>query len=276
VTGGRLEAGSEQLAVAVLDALESQRSWWTRAHLFAEVARLTDTPVRESIELDVERIVERCVLLEVDDDDAYAQLDAQKMTSPRIVAAERFVLGEADRPGDWTIEARPDPDLGDDQVDAIEALTSGPSLVATVIGPAGAGKTTLLESVAASYEAAGREVAVFALAANAAQVVTEETGIPATTIATWRVGGADLPRNGLVLIDEASMVPTLTLRDICRTAALYSKASTSRWAVPWRRIRTWWCWAKTWASMAACSAPPWACRSASAACGCRTRPWPRA
>ena len=90
-----------------------------------------------------------------------------------------------------------------------------------MIGPAGAGKTTLLESVAASYEAAGREVAVFALAANAAQVVTEETGIPATTIATWRVGGADLPRDGLVLIDEASMVPTLTLRDICRTAAFY-------------------------------------------------------
>jgi hypothetical protein len=221
VTGGRLGAGSEQLAVAVLDALESQRSWWTRAHLFAEVARLTDAPVRESIELDVERIVERCVLLEVDDDDAYAQLDGQKMTSPRIIAAEQFVLGEADRAADWTIEARPDPKLGDDQVDAVEVLTSGQSQVATVIGPAGAGKTTLLESVAASYEAAGREIAVFALAANAAQVVTEETGIPATTIATWRVGGADLPRNGLVLIDEASMVPTLTLRDICRTAAFY-------------------------------------------------------
>ena len=221
VTGGRLEAGSEQLAVAALDALESQRSWWTRAHLFAEVARLTDAPVREAIELDVERIVERCVVLEVDDDDAYAQLDAQKMTSPRIIAAEQFVLSEADRPADWTIEARPDPKLGVDQVDAVELLTSGPSQVSTVIGPAGAGKTTLLESVAASYEAAGREVAVFALAANAAQVVTEETGIPATTIATWRVGGADLPRNGLVLIDEASMVPTLTLRDICRTAAFY-------------------------------------------------------
>lgn len=221
VTGGRLQAGSEQLAVAALDALESQRSWWTRAHLFAEVARLSDTPSRESIEMDVESIVGRCELLEVDNDDAYAQLDAQKMTSPRIIAAEQFVLEEARRPADWTIEARPDPKLGDDQVAAVEVLTSGDSQVATVIGPAGAGKTTLLESVAASYAAADREVAVFALAANAAQVVTEETGIPATTIATWRVGGADLPRNGLVLIDEASMVPTLTLRDLCRNAALY-------------------------------------------------------
>jgi conjugative relaxase-like TrwC/TraI family protein len=221
VTGGRLVAGSDQLAAAVIEALESQRSWWTRAHLFAEVARLSDTAVRESIELDVERIVGRCVVLEADDDDRYAQLDAQKMTSPRIIAAEQFVLGEATRSADWTIAARPDPKLGDDQIAAVEVLTSGGSQVATVIGPAGAGKTTLLESVAASYRAAGRDVAVFALAANAAQVVTEETGIPATTIATWRVGGADLPRNGLVLIDEASMVPTLTLRDICRTAALY-------------------------------------------------------
>lgn len=221
VTGGRLEAGSDALAVAALDALETQRSWWTRAHLFAEVARLTDAPVREAIEVDVERIADRCVLLEADDDAAYAQLDAQKMTSPRIVAAEQFVLGEAQRPAGWMIDARPDPKLGDDQIEAVEVLTSGDAQVATVIGPAGAGKTTLLESVAASYEAAGRDVAVFALAANAAQVVTEETGIPATTIATWRVGGADLPRNGLVLIDEASMVPTLTLRDICRTAAFY-------------------------------------------------------
>lgn len=111
MTGGRLEAGSEPLAGAALDALESQRSWWTRAHLFAEVARLTDAPVRESIELDVERIAERCVVLEVDDDDTYAQLDRQEMTSPRIIAAEQFVLGEADRCADWTIEARPDPKL---------------------------------------------------------------------------------------------------------------------------------------------------------------------
>ena len=220
VTGGRLEAGSDGLAVAVLDALEGQRSWWTRAHLFAEVSRSTDAPVREAIELDVERIVERCVVLEVDNDPAYAQLDAQKMTSPKIVAAETFVLAEAARPADWTIEATPDPKLGADQIAAVEVLTSGDSQAATVIGPAGAGKTTLLESVAASYKGAGREIAVFALAANAAQVITEQVGIPAATIATWRVGGAAIPHNGLVLVDEASMVPTLTLRDICRTAAL--------------------------------------------------------
>ena len=222
MNGGRLAAGSEMLGVAALQALETQRSWWTRAHLFAEVARLTDTPTREAIELDVERIVEGCVNLEVDDDDEYAQLDTTKYTSPRIIEAERYVLAEASRDAKWSIEAQPAAMLGDDQVAAVEAVTSSTSQVATVIGPAGAGKTTLLQSVADSYAAAGREIAVLALAANAAQVVTEETGIPATTIATWRVGGADLPRDGLVIIDEASMVPTLTLRDLCRTAAFYN------------------------------------------------------
>ena len=79
---------------------------------------------------------------------------------------------------------------------------------------------------------------MLALAANAAQVVTEETGIPATTIATWRVGGVDLPRNGLVIIDEASMVPTLTLRRPVphrrRSTTLVSRSSatTPRWDHP--------------------------------------------
>ncbi len=222
VTGARLTAGSEELQVAGLQALETQRSWWNRAHLYAEVSRLIDTPSREAIELEVERIVGSCVVLEHDDDPDYAQLDAAKMTSPRIIAAENAVLDDARSAAPFTIPAEPDPILGDDQIEAVEALTEGNHQVTTVIGPAGAGKTTLLQSVADSYRAAGREIGVFALAANAAQVVTEETGIDATTIATWRVGGADLPRNGLLLIDEASMVPTLTLRDLCRTAKLYN------------------------------------------------------
>lgn len=221
ITGGRVVAGSAELAVRVIEALETQRSWWTRAHLFAEVARLIDYPVREAIELDVERIVEMCELLEADHDPHYAQLDAVKMTSPRILDAEAYVMNQAATVSKWTIRARCDVKLGDDQIAAVEAFTSQPRQVATVIGPAGAGKTTMLQSVAASYEAVGRQVCVLALSAAAARVVTDETGLVASTIASWRVGGCDLPRGGLVVIDEASMVPTLTLRDICRTARLY-------------------------------------------------------
>ena len=107
LSGGRLEAGSEALSVAALQALETQRSWWTRPHLFAEVARLTDTATREAIEIDVERILVGCVNLETDTDGGYAQLDTTKFTSPRIIAAEQYVLSEASRDANWTIEARP-------------------------------------------------------------------------------------------------------------------------------------------------------------------------
>jgi len=54
----------------------------------------------------------------------------------------------------------------------------------------------MLRSVAASYRAVGREVCVLALSAAAARVVTEETGIPATTIASWQHRTAALPLPG--------------------------------------------------------------------------------
>ena len=38
--GGRMPAGSLQLGEAVLGSLHEQRAWWTRVHVFAEVARL--------------------------------------------------------------------------------------------------------------------------------------------------------------------------------------------------------------------------------------------
>src|SRR6188472_3695837 len=76
----------------------------------------------------------------------------------------------------------------------------------------------MLRSVAASYRAAGRTVCVLTLSAAAARVVTEETGIPATTIASWQHGTVALPHRGLLLVDEASMVPTLTLHQLTTAA----------------------------------------------------------
>ena len=70
----------------------------------------------------------------------------------------------------------------------------------------------MLRSVAATYQAAGRDVIVLTLSAAAARVVTDETGLAAHTIAGWRVGAVDMPRGGVVIVDEASMVPTLGAR----------------------------------------------------------------
>ena len=219
VTGGRLPSSDPALIERAVGALETKRSWWTRVHVYAEVARLIDDPTHESIELVVERAMIDCVCLEPDSDSEYAIPDATKFTSQRILDAEGEVLDAAESTASWVIAPHPADHLGDDQVRAVEALTAKPHQVATVIGPAGAGKTTMLESVADSYGRAGRPVCVLALAANAARVVTDETGLPAATIASWKKGNLALPHDGLVLVDEASMVPTLTLRDLVQAAS---------------------------------------------------------
>ncbi len=55
---------------------------------------------------------------------------------------------------------------------------------------------------------------VLCLSAAAARVVTEETGMAAHTIASWRIGQVELPYGGVVIVDEASMVPTLVLDEL--------------------------------------------------------------
>ena len=220
--GGRMPAGSTQLAEAVMQSLHEQRSWWTRAHVFAEVARLVQNPTIEVIELEVERIIGGYLELEPDRDHQYAQHDKTKFTSTTIKEAEERVLAAAaEQTAPWMVEPLATVELGDDQTDAVAAICAGEYQVATVMGPAGAGKTTMLKAAAESYCSAERPVAVLTLSAAAARVVTEETGLPASTIAAWRVGQVKLPRNGLVIVDEASMVPTLTLDQLIRVAAAY-------------------------------------------------------
>jgi len=218
--GGRVPPG-DVLAAQVLDALIGQRAWWTRTHVYAEVARRIDTITTEAIELETERIIDRCTNLEPDPDDTYRQPDRTKFTAPTVLAAESRVLRAANTPAPFQVTAMPGDMLGDDQVAAVEALCAGDTAVVTVIGPAGSGKTTMLRSVAASFEHAGREVTVLCLSAAAARVVTEETGLASHTVAMWEAGGLQIPRSSLVLVDEASMVPTLTLDKLTRLADAY-------------------------------------------------------
>lgn len=219
--GGRLLAGSAEFTDAVFAELHEQRAWWSRAHVTSEVARLIAEPTPEVIELETERIITLCVPLEPDDDAEYADPSAARYTSTTICEAEARVLNATNDPATFTVTPVRDPQLGDDQLNAVEAIAAGDGRVATVVGPAGAGKTTMLRSVAASLAAGHRDVVVLTLSAGAARVVTDETGLAADTIETWRVGGVDMPRDGLVIVDEASMVPTLVLDEMIRVAAVY-------------------------------------------------------
>ena len=224
--GGRLSAGSTYLAEEVFTALHEQRAWWTRAHVTGEVARLIAAPTLEAIEFETERIIAMCIPLEVDDDPEYADWGAAKYTSATIQTAEERVLASATHRAAFAVDSVVDATLGDDQIAAVDEIARGPGRIATIVGPAGAGKTTMLRSVAATYRAAGREVIVLTLSAAAARVVTDETGLEAHTIAGWRVHAVDMPRNGVVIVDEASRVPTLVLDEMVRVAGAYGSKIT--------------------------------------------------
>lgn len=129
--------------------------------------------------------------LQPDPDADYSHPDRTRLASQKILDAEARVTAATDAPIGWTVATGDDvcAGLGDGaQADAVPHDAEQDRRVVTVIGPAGAGKTTMLRSVAAAYEHAGREVTVLTLAAVAAQVVTEETGLTAGTIAGWKVG----------------------------------------------------------------------------------------
>lgn len=221
VDGGRIEAGSVELATKVFDELHQQRAAWTRAHLAAEVAHWVSDPSPESIEMEVERLAAMCVSLEPDTDHEYARPDQAKLTSPTILRAERRVLRALEEPTPFTIRAVSDQRLGDDQIRAVRTVTEGARRVNVVIGPAGAGKTTMLQAVGRAVGYAHRDAVVLCLSATAAQVANEETALAAHTIASWHIGQVPLPRGGVVIVDEASMVPTLVLDELV-TATRYA------------------------------------------------------
>ncbi|MGV1904807.1 AAA family ATPase [uncultured Agrobacterium sp.] len=98
--------------------------------------------------------------------------------------------------------------LTDEQRKAVRmAMQTSFSLL---IGGAGVGKTTALRAINAAARHFGMNVYQLAIAGRAAGRITEATGQPAQTIASWLKGVSDgrieLGRHTLVIVDEASML----------------------------------------------------------------------
>lgn len=95
------------------------------------------------------------------------------------------------------------------QVDAVTHLIESDDLVC-LVGIAGSGKSTLLDSARYQWEMAGFNVKGATLAGIAAQNLTESSGIPSRTIASWchrwEKGEDKLTGDDVLVVDEAGMV----------------------------------------------------------------------
>ena len=90
--------------------------------------------------------------------------------------------------------------------------------VAVVVGQAGTGKTYALDAAREAWEASGTTVLGAAVARRAARELSDGAGIEATSIAALqrrlRLGLDPLPQGCVLVLDEASMVPTRALAEL--------------------------------------------------------------
>jgi Ti-type conjugative transfer relaxase TraA len=100
--------------------------------------------------------------------------------------------------------------LRDEQREAVEHLTQKSGGVALLRGLAGTGKTTALKAVSEAYKAEGYKVHGATISAQAAQILSKETGLKGATIAQTLIdldkGKTTLTEKSVLLIDEAGMV----------------------------------------------------------------------
>lgn len=102
-----------------------------------------------------------------------------------------------------------DPELSPEQKVAVQHLTTQPCRLHSLIGPAGSGKSHTLDAARKAWEAAGYQVLGSAIAAKAAAVLQQESGIPSQTLAHLLTHNAVPTRTpSIIVLDEASMIDT--------------------------------------------------------------------
>ncbi len=108
--------------------------------------------------------------------------------------------------------------LGPDQADAVRHLTSGTQRTRLLEARAGYGKTAALAAVAEAYRADGELVIGTAWQGETAQRMQREAGITSQTTAgllnSIQRGWSAIPQGAVVIVDEASMMPTRSLAEL--------------------------------------------------------------
>ena len=145
-----------------------------------------------------------------------AQLAMERRLVEQVLDAREQSVGVADR-GDVASAIATRPTLSDEQRAVVEALCREGDGVAVLSGKAGTGKTFTLGAAREAWQAAGYPVLGVATARRAAAELQDGAGIQSTStfalLADLRSRGAALPRQCVLVVDEAGMVAT---RDIAQ------------------------------------------------------------
>ena len=230
----RLRAKARQMLGP--DGLTRQSSMFARREVIQALAEVHSegAPAGHLEHLADQFLAERCVALTRRDDHAGSAAREPLYTVPDMLAAEVRLIDAAtgrdpNRPVvassqaiDAAIAARPT--LGADQKAALRHLASGDSRVRVMEARAGTGKTFTLAARRDAYDESGVPVIGVAWQGQAADVMARDAGIASQTAALLlrRIEGGEqdaIPHRSVIVVDEASVMPTRSLERLIHAAA---------------------------------------------------------
>lgn len=244
-----------QVVDAVVDTVSTHASTWTALSLESEVYRQLSHFRFDSNE-DKKAVVRRlvtqatfgeCILIDrhsleasgprrADGESVFYSHGARRFTNSLVLAAEDRLHAAADQ---WVVNTHTEQhyedatkaarvrhgfDLSQDQQAFVRHLLFSPASLAVASGAAGTGKTAALDVFARAWEQSGNRVVALAPSAKAAEVLQENIGVEARTLASARVhglsgpDGSELSEGDVVVVDEAGMASTRDLDAIVAQA----------------------------------------------------------
>ena len=162
---------------------------------------------------------------------AHRNLRDPAYSTPEMVAVEQNLLDMASHATDRgfaiadqvrvdrAIAARPT--IGSEQADLVRHLTADGHGIQVVRAAAGTGKTFALDAAREAWEASGMTVFGCSLSARAAIELRDQAGMPTSTLERLLRDirhGYPLPRDGVLVVDEAGMVGTRALAELAEHA----------------------------------------------------------
>ncbi len=216
--------------------LTRQSSTFTRRDVIQQLAEVhpEGAPPGHLERLADDFLARTCVALTRAGDDPNHSHRETLYTTPDMLRAEVRLLDAAtgrDPNGPVVADTRTidaviasHPSLGADQERAVRHLTTGDARVRVMEAHAGTGKTFTLAAVREAYERSGVPVIGVAWQGQAADVLQRDAGIASQTAARLlrRIErGEDdvIPRHCVVVVDEASVMPTRALERLAHAAA---------------------------------------------------------